>query len=224
MGVPEKPELGNGQSIILDMSKKRRFDPDSPIGVVLNYANHSLYYMAMWMKDIHIGMIEDDDSPERYLIQNGMVGDFNKFLRDVCSVNIELSSRGDELMVVREQGMIPYRTSVSRGTMILCRLYVWLRRCKDRNALIFFDDFDDMFHYRTAENAIKAVISQSRAQCIFVTHNTGLASNDFLRPDCCFLMDNGRLSSFASLTDKDIRRGHNLEKMLREGEFDRPVD
>ena len=56
-----------------------------------------------------------------------------------------------------------------------------------------------------------------------MTHNTGLVSNDFLRPDCCFIMDEGELKSFASLTDKDIRRGHNLEKMLRKGEFDRKV-
>jgi len=178
----------------------------------------------MWKKDTHIGMIEDNDDVEKYLIQNGMVEDFNKFLRDTCSVDIELSKEGDRLMVVREKGMIPFRTSVSRGTMIMCRLYAWLRRCKDRDALMFFDDFDDMFHYRTAENAIKAIISQISAQCIFVTHNTGLASNDFLRPDCCFIMEDGKLSSFASLTDKDIRRGHNLEKMLREGEFDRSLN
>ncbi|MBR4505000.1 MAG: AAA family ATPase [Candidatus Methanomethylophilaceae archaeon] len=116
---------------------------------------------------------------------------------------------------------MPFRESVSRGTMILCRLFGWIKRCQDRDALIFFDDFDDMFHYRTAENAIKYIISRNKAQCIFVTHNTGLVSNDFLRPDCCFIMDQGSLSSLASLTDKDIRRGHNLGKMLREGEFDR---
>jgi hypothetical protein len=52
-----------------------------------------------------------------------------------------------------------------------------------------------------------------------VTHNTGLVSNDFLRPDCCFIMGCGGPRSLASLSDKDIRRGHNLEKMLREGAF-----
>jgi hypothetical protein len=224
MGVKEAPELGRGQSIILDMSREHLFDKDSPIGVILNFANHSLYYMAMWKKDTHIGMIEDEDDTERYLIQNGLVEDFNEFLRQICSVDIKLGSQGDRLMVVGEKGSIPFRTSVSRGTMIMCRLYAWLRRCKDRDALMFFDDFDDMFHYKTAENAIRSIISQISAQCIFVTHNTGLASNDFLRPDCCFIMEDGKLRSFSSLTDKDIRRGHNLEKMLREGEFDRPVD
>lgn len=224
MGVREEPVLGNGQSIILDLSRTHTFDPNSPIGVVLSFANHSLYYMAMWKKDTHIGMIEEGNDVEKYIIDNGMVDDFNRFLRDTCSVNITLGHDSDGLTVVREKGSIPFRTGVSRGVMILSRLYVWLRRCSDRDALIFFDDFDDMFHYRTAENAIRAIISRIRAQCIFVTHNTGLISNDFLRPDCCFIMNDGNLSSFASLTDKDIRKGHNLEKMLREGEFDRTGD
>jgi len=224
LGLSEQPELGKGQSVILYMSKERRFDPDSPVGVVLHFAYHSLYFMAMWMKDVHIGMIEDGDDIEQYIVDNGLVGEFNTFLNEICSMDIALSGRDGRLFVVKEMGEFPFRTCASRGMMVMCRLYCWVRRCRDRESLIYFDDFDDMFHYRTAEKAIKWIISGSKAQCIFVTHNTGLASNDFLRPDCCFLMDGGRLSSFSSLTDKDIRRGHNLEKMLREGEFDRSVD
>lgn len=224
MGVKEPPRLGNGQSIILDMSKNHAFKSDSPIGIILNFANNSLYYMAMWKKDTHIGMIENNDNIEEYIIRNGIVEDLNRFLNEICDVDITLAAREKNLVVVKEKGELPFSTSVSRGTHIMCRMYTWLRRCKDRDALMFFDDFDDMFHYRTAEKAIRALISQVKAQCIFVTHNTGLASNDFLRPDCCFIMDEGHLSSFSSLTDKDIRRGHNLEKMLREGEFDRSVD
>lgn len=224
MEVKEPPKLGNGQSIILDMSKTHRFKDDSPIGIILNYALHSLYYMAMWRKDTHIGMIENNDNVEEYIVQNGMTEDLNRFLNEVCDVDITLAVKGDKLVVKRENGELPFSTSVSRGTLIMCRMYTWLRRCRDRDALMFFDDFDDMFHYRTAERAIRWIISQVKAQCIFVTHNTGLASNDFLRPDCCFILDNGKLSSMSSLTDKDIRRGHNLEKMLREGEFDRTVD
>lgn len=48
-------------------------------------------------------------------------------------------------------------------------------------------------------------------------------SNEFLRPDCCFMIDAGGIEPFSELTDKDIRKGHNLGKMLREGEFDRHI-
>ena len=223
MGVKEPPELGKGQSIILDMSKTHFFKPDDPIGVVLNFANHSLYYMAMWKMDTHIGMIDDEDDIEKFIIQNNLVEEFNDFLIEINSTNIKLSNNGNQLLIVKENGKLPFKTTASRGMILICRLFCWVTRCKDREALIYFDDFDDMFHYRTSELAIKKIIASNKAQCIFVTHNIGLASNDFLRPDCCFIMDNGELNSLASLTDKDIRRGHNLEKMLREGEFDRRV-
>ena len=212
------------RSLILAASEARRLNPDSPAGVVMEFATHSLYYMAMWKHDVHIGMADEEDDAERSVIQNGHVDLFRSFLKEVCSIDLDLFAEGDRLMVRKSEGAIPFKDSVSRGTMIACRLYAWIMRCRDRNALIYFDDFDDMFHYKTSENAIRTIISQNSSQCIFVTHNTGLVSNDFLRPDCCFIMANGDLRSLASLTDKDIRRGHNLEKMLREGEFDQKCD
>ncbi len=208
------------KSVILSMYESHAVDPGSPAGVVIEFATHSLYYMAMWKHDVHIGMIDEEDDAERFVVQNGHLDLFQSFLKEVCSLDIDLFADGDRIMIRKGNSALPFRESVSRGTMIACRLYAWTVRCRDRNALIYFDDFDDMFHYRMAENAIRTIISQNSAQCIFVTHNTGLVSNDFLRPDCCFIMADGELRSLSSLTDKDIRRGHNLEKMLREGEFD----
>ena len=56
-------------------------------------------------------------------------------------------------------------------------------------------------------------------QTILTSHNTFLADNDLLRPDCYFILSKGKLVSFADSTDREIREGHNLEKMLRQGEF-----
>ncbi|MBR6870237.1 MAG: ATP-binding protein [Candidatus Methanomethylophilaceae archaeon] len=214
------PAPDGKRSVILSMNESHAVDPGSPAGVVIEFATHSLYYMAMWKHDVHIGMIDEEDDAERFVVQNGHLDLFQSFLKEVCSIDVDLFADGDRIMIRKGSSALPFRESVSRGTMIACRLYAWTVRCRDRNALIYFDDFDDMFHYRMAENAIRTIISQNSAQCIFVTHNTGLVSNDFLRPDCCFIMADGELRSLSSLTDKDIRRGHNLEKMLREGEFD----
>ncbi len=218
LGIPEIPEP-DGTSVILSMSRSRKIDPDSPAGVVLEFATHTLYYMAMWKHDVHIGMMDGDDDAERFVAENGLTDGFRSFLKDVCSIDLDLRAEKGRLLVCKRNGDVPFADSVSRGTMIACRLYAWTVRCRDREALIYFDDFDDMFHYKTAENAIRTIISRSSSQCIFVTHNTGLVSNDFLRPDCCFIMGCGGPRSLASLSDKDIRRGHNLEKMLREGAF-----
>ena len=57
-------------------------------------------------------------------------------------------------------------------------------------------------------------------QTILTSHNTYLANNELLRPDCYFILNNGALTSFADSTQRELREGHNLEKMLRQGEFD----
>ena len=57
-------------------------------------------------------------------------------------------------------------------------------------------------------------------QTILTSHNTYIANNDLLRPDCYFTLKDGTLKSFADSTERELREGHNLEKMLRQGEFD----
>ena len=57
-------------------------------------------------------------------------------------------------------------------------------------------------------------------QTILTSHNTYIANNDLLRPDCYFNIKDGILKSFADSTERELREGHNLEKMLRQGEFD----
>ena len=40
-----------------------------------------------------------------------------------------------------------------------------------------------------------------------------------MRPDCYLTRENGKLTSFADSISRELREGHNLEKMLRNGEF-----
>ena len=154
--LPKADVVPDGEkSVILMLNEKYRLGPDSTVGAVYNFATHSLYYMAMWKMDVHIGLIDEHDNVGKYVIDNGLIDEFTTFLKDAGSVDLELSSKDGQLMVVKEKGSLPFNEAVSRGTMILLRLFCWIRRCRDRNAILFFDDFDDMFHYRTAENAIR---------------------------------------------------------------------
>ena len=222
-GSSEPPEPDGRRSMVLMMADRNRAPSESPIGAVRDFALNSLYYMAMWKMDVHIGKMDGNDNVERFIIERNLVQEFSRFLSEVCWVDTEFEVSEGRLYMKKKNGLVPLLYGASRGTMILCRLFCWIKRSGDRDALVYFDDIDDMFHHRTAENVIRYIITNNRSQCIFVTHNTGIVSNNFMRPDCCFIMDGGQLRSLASLTDKDIRRGHNLEKMLREGEFDRKI-
>jgi AAA15 family ATPase/GTPase len=67
---------------------------------------------------------------------------------------------------------------------------------------------------------------QTHFQTILTTHNTSLLSNELSRPDCSFIMHRSvendetiQISSLSNLTEREIRKVHNLEKMYRSGAF-----
>ena len=43
---------------------------------------------------------------------------------------------------------------------------------------------------------------------------------DLMRPDCYLVLDGGKVKSFSDATGRELRQGHNIEKMYRNGEFD----
>ncbi len=218
-----RPEKDGSVSLLRLIDGSARIDPDSPVGSVLSFAKSSIYYMAMWKVDVHIGFMDEDDRVEEYVIKHGLVEELRSFLREKCGFEYELEVKDGRLVTPSGRVQLPFLETASRGTVILCRLFCWNRRSRDLESLVFFDDFDDLFDHKTAENMMTHIIRDSKAQCVFVTHNPSLLSSDSLRPDCCFILHDGQLRSLASLTDKNIRKGHNLEKMLREGEFDKDV-
>ena len=98
------PIIGKDRSLIMRITESSFVDPDSAVGVVISFATHSLYYMAMWKMDVHIGLIDEEDNTERYLVRNGLVPEFQGFLRDQCMVDIDLLSCEGNLLVKKSHG------------------------------------------------------------------------------------------------------------------------
>ena len=86
----------------------------------------------------------------------------------------------------------------------------------------YFDEFDAFFHYELSEQFVRFFQQEfSNCQVIFTTHNTNLMSNDLMRPDCLFILSSdGRLTPLNEATTRELREGHNLEKMYISGEFE----
>lgn len=216
------PDSADGQSSVLAaLWAASGRSGSSAVGSIMSFVAGMHYYRSMWRFDEHIGVNVDPYDFVRYAADNGLAGELRSFLKEVDGIDIDIISKDGNLYIHTVKRDLLFTEAASRGTVILCRLYCWLKRTKREATLMFFDDFDDMYHYKPSMNAIRWIISGTDAQCIFVTNNTGLVSNDVFRPDCCFILEDGRLESLASRTDKTLRRGHNLEKMLREGEFDK---
>ena len=90
-------------------------------------------------------------------------------------------------------------------------------------SFVYLDEFDAFYHYEMSENVVR-YIKQTCPNCqvVFTTHNTNLMSNHLLRPDCvCILSRAGTLTPLCDATPRELREGHNLEKMFISGEFDR---
>ena len=56
-------------------------------------------------------------------------------------------------------------------------------------------------------------------QVILTTHNTDLLSNEFIRPDCGYIIDGKKIRALNHLTRKELREAHNLEKLYHAGHF-----
>lgn len=52
-----------------------------------------------------------------------------------------------------------------------------------------------------------------------VSGPVSVMTNDLLRPDCYFLIENNAIKDLSVSTDKELREAHNLEKMYRAGKF-----
>lgn len=66
---------------------------------------------------------------------------------------------------------------------------------------------------------IVKVFVKSETQVILTSHNTNLLSNRIMRPDCYFILTKDKLCSLANATERELREGHNLEKLYMSGEF-----
>ena len=59
-------------------------------------------------------------------------------------------------------------------------------------------------------------------QLIMTSHNTNLMANKIVRPDCLFILSSrGTLTALCDATERELREGHNLEKMYISGEFEK---
>ena len=113
---------------------------------------------------------------------------------------------------------LPFFRVASNGTKALYTFFYWMKTATDVS-LMFIDEFDAFYHYELAEVIVKLLEQMPSSQTILTSHNTNLLSNRIMRPDCYFILSENKLTSFANATRRELREGHNLEKLYMSGEF-----
>jgi hypothetical protein len=189
-----------------------------------NYVRRMIMITAGNASLINIRII--NDRFYEFLEANNQLQDLEDFLNAMgirCKLAIERLPDGQRELYFVHKEPIPFRKNASSGTLALYDIYRRLIFPSRDASFIYLDEFDAFYHYEMSENVIMYLKNRyPNSQMIMTSHNTNLMTNRLMRPDCLFILSrSGSLTSLCNATQRELREGHNLEKMYISGEFEK---
>lgn len=146
--------------------------------------------------------------------------DFLNLMGIECKLVLQELPDGQAELYFSQNKLVPFYSTASSGTLALTSLY---QKIVSNPSLIYIDDFAAFYHYEMAEKLICYLKDKyPECQLIMTSHNTNLMTNKIVRPDCLFILSSkGTLTALCDATERELREGHNLEKMYISGEFEK---
>ena len=184
-----------------------------------DFVENMLFFRSLDNREF-IGLKEGGSNIEEYIITHNLADDFAKYLKDVSGQKYEFApnAQGENTLFCLMGGIkIPFQRVASTGTKNLELQYYWLKEMCNAS-FVFIDEFDAFYHHELSYRISKRLF-EGQNQVFVTTHDTFLLSNDLLRPDCFFILRNNTINAICDMTDKELRFGHNLEKLYRGGTF-----
>jgi len=194
---------------------------DDIVKKIIKFVNSMLFFKSLQVND-YIGLESSLTFIEDWIVNNGLIDDFNKFINQFTSNKSQLVSNKllDHSVILEKHKYysLNFKEVASSGTLSLEVFYFWYKKL-DKVKFLYIDEFDAFYHMELSLSIIRLLLELKDIQIVLTSHNTRLADNDLLRPDCYFTLNDGKIKSFADSTERELRQGHNLEKMMRQGEF-----
>lgn len=203
-----------------------------PITKLVRFGENMLWYRCLSNGNEFAGHESVPALLSDMLRRNGKLNEFVKFLSKFglsYELGFEQVNNQDVLYAYFKNGQkAPFESVASTGTKALYLFYCWSVSAFSNMSLLFIDEFDAFLHYEASDALVKLLNGQPHFQTILTTHNTSLLSNALSRPDCSFIMsrekgkrsESIKIANLANLTEREIRKVHNLEKMYRAGAFE----
>lgn len=210
-------------SVVRYIYNNSMLSEDHPVSLVVKFANKMLWFRSLQNRN-YVGFQRGSVNIAAYLAEKNKIVDFEHFLEQTAGIKVSLSAYRDPitnqvtLVEKHSKKSLSFFEAASTGTRELLLFYYWSQFFNEVSFL-FVDEFDAFYHFELSRKLINYIARLNNTQAIFTSHNTYLASNDVLRPDCYWLLRDGKITSFADSTERELREGHNIEKMLRNGEF-----
>lgn len=149
--------------------------------------------------------------------------DFLNLMGIECKLVLKELPDGQVELYFDHKKLVPFYSTASSGTLALTNLYQKIVSKTVESSLVYLDEFDAFYHYEMAEKLISFFKTKyPKCQFIMTSHNTNLMTNKIMRPDCLFILSSrGTLTALCDATERELREGHNLEKMYISGEFEK---
>lgn len=212
----------NGISLLRYMANNLSLPLKHPIMQIMQFVSHMLWFRKADQGNSFVGFTSSVEMTLDYIIKNGLVHDFGEFLnnygvKEVIEALPQIDGR-KTLVFRHKKKVIPFYAIASSGTWALLLIYYWSKKASSAS-FIFIDEFDAFYHFELAEKIVRFIEEKLPMQVVLTSHNTNLLSNRIMRPDCYFILTSEKLVSFANATSRELREGHNLEKLYMSGEF-----
>lgn len=210
----------NNVSIINFLLTSYPLDENNYLIKLQNFVNSMLWFRSLEEKEF-IGFETNIYILDEYIIRHNLIKDFTEFLEKVSGqhFNFVPPSPNDKILRVYIKGFPQiFNLIASTGTHSLTLLYFWIKHL-EKASFVFIDEFDAFYHFKLSFDVCDVLFRQS-CQLFVSSHNTFLMTNDLLRPDCNFVLKDNKIKALCDATDKELREGHNIEKLYRGGTFE----
>lgn len=186
---------------------------------------HRFVLNMLWFRSMdenqHIGFKNRSHDFYDFILQEETLREFEEFLHAAGiqeNLVVLQGIDGKKRLYFDTETPLPFLKVASNGTRALYTFFYWYKTGKNIS-LMFIDEFDAFYHYELARNIMPLLKQMKNTQVILTSHNTNLMTNRILRPDCYFILANNKLTSVANASSRELREGHNLEKLYIDGAF-----
>lgn len=196
-------------------------EENDPLRCLYGFVSNMLWFRTL-DENRYIGYKTDSKDYYEFIFESNNIKEFEELLK-VTGIKeklvIKKDADGEDRLYFDTKTPLPFFKVASSGTRALYTFFYWYKTAKDVS-FMYVDEFDAYYHYELSEYIVDILKKMKNTQIIITSHNTNLFSNKIMRPDCFFVLANNKLTSVADATGRELREGHNLEKLYISGEFD----
>ena len=195
-------------------------DDSHPLRQMMRFVGNMLWFRSL-DENRYMGYKSKSNDYYDYIFEGDNLAEFESFLHSAGieeNLTAQTDVDGKQRLYFDTDTPLPFFRVASNGTKALYNFFYWYKTAGDVS-LMFIDEFDAFYHYELSESIVSILERMENTQVIITSHNTNLLTNKIMRPDCYFILTKDKLTSFANATTRELREGHNLEKLYMSGEF-----